>query len=56
VTATTQENQEPVEELICSQEEQPGMHLSPQNISEELDVSHTLVRRMVKRKGIKQFK
>ena len=56
VTATTQENQEAVEELICSQEEQPGTHLSPRNIAQELNVSHSSVCRMVKRKGIKQFK
>jgi len=35
---------------------QPRMHFSPRNVSEELDVSHTMVRRIVKRKGIKQFK
>ena len=56
VSATTLENQEAVEELICSQEDQPGTHLSPREIAEELNVSHTSVRRMVKQKNISQFK
>lgn len=54
-TATCPENEEKVEEMICSQEE-PGTHLSPNEIAKELNISHMSVRRMVRRKGYKQFK
>ena len=56
ITVTTPENEAAVEDLICSQEESPGTHLSPRNIASELNISHTSVRRMVKRKGMKAFK
>ena len=54
VLATTLENQEAVEELICSQEDQLGIHLSPREIAEELNVSHTSVSRMVKQRTEKR--
>ena len=56
ITVTTPENEAAVEDLICSQEESPGTHSSPRNIADELNISHTWVRRMVKRKGMKAFK
>ena len=56
VTATTPENQNAVEELVCSQEEAPGTHVTPNNIAKILKISDRSVRRMVKSKGIKPFK
>ena len=46
-TATTAENQEIVDELICSQEE-PGTHTHPQRIADDLGVSYSSIQRMVK--------
>ena len=54
-TATTEENAEVVEELISSQEE-PGTHTHPRTIAEELDISHTSVRRIIDEHGYNQFK
>ena len=54
-TATCPENEEKVEEMICSQDE-PGTHVSPSGIAKELEVSESSVRRMVKRKGYKNYK
>lgn len=56
VTATSQENQDFVEELICSQEDNPGTHVTPNKIAKILKISDRSVRRMVKSKGIRQFK
>ena len=55
-TITTEENADLVEDLICSQEDNPGSHLSPRNIEKHTGISRTSVRRMVKRRGLKQFK
>ena len=55
-TARTPENEEAVEELICSQEDAPGTHLSPRNIAEELEISHSSVCRIFREKKINQFK
>ena len=55
-TATTVENEEIVEDLICPQEESPGSHMSPREIKKHTDISRSSVKRMVKRKGLKQFK
>lgn len=56
VSVTTKENEEAVEELICSQEDEPGTHQSPRNIAEHLEISHSSVRRIIEKKGINQFK
>ena len=56
VTVTTEENQELVEELICSQEEQPHTHQAPRKIEETTGIPRTSVWRIVKSKGISQFK
>ena len=42
-----------IEELVCLQEE-PHSHLAP--ISEQTVISRTSIRRMVKRKNLRQFK
>ena len=56
VTVTMGENEELVGDLICSQKENPGTHLSPQEIWKVTGISQTSVRRMVKRRGLRQFK
>ena len=55
-SARTEENERLVEEMICSQEDEPGTHVTPRNIATELQISHTSVRRIVKDKGYSQFK
>ena len=54
-TATTQENAEIVDEEISSQET-PGTHTHPRTIAEELDISHSSVRRMIDENEYNQFK
>ena len=51
-TAVTDENAEQVEEMICSQEDNPGSHVKPRDIADSLQISHTSVRRLIKRKNI----
>jgi len=36
--ATTEENGDVVEELVCSQEDAPGPHISPRNIASQLTI------------------
>ena len=55
-TVTIEKNEELVGDLICSQEENLGTHLSPQEIEKVTSISRTSVRRMIKRRGLKQFK
>ena len=55
-SATTEENCELVEELICSQEEEPHSHQAPRKIEETTGISRSAVRRIIKTKGINQFK
>ena len=55
VTATTKENEDLVEVLICSQEE-PGTHKSPREIAPMIGVSRSSVKRMVKRRKLNQLK
>ena len=42
--------------LICSQEESPGTHKSPQEIAPMIGISRSSVKRLVKRRGYKLFK
>ena len=56
ITVKTDENAELVEELICSQEDFPGTHKSPREIARNVGISRSLVRRLVKRRKINQFK
>ena len=55
-TAMTEENEAIVEDLICSQEEKPGSHMSPREIEKHTGISRSSIRRMVKKKGLRQFK
>ena len=56
VTVTIEENEEFVGNLICSQQENPGTHLSPREIEKVTGISWPSVRRMLKQRGLKQFK
>ena len=42
--------------MICPQEDHPGTHVPPKYTAEGIKISQSSVRRMIKRKGIKQFK
>jgi len=55
-TAVTDENEESVDDLICSQENEPGSHIHPRDIAKKLSISHSSVRRIIKAKNINQFK
>ena len=55
-TVTTEENEELAGDLICSQEQNPGTHMSPREIEKFTGISKTSVRSMVKRRGLKQLK
>ena len=50
VTACTPENEQFVDEEICSQDDKPGTHTAARAIAEKLNVSHTSVRRMIVRR------
>ena len=56
ITVTTDKNSELIEELICSQEELPGIHNSLREIARNFGISRSSVRRLVKRRKINQFK
>ena len=45
----TQGNIQVTEEMICSQEGQPGTNKSPREIARETGISHSSVRRTVKK-------
>ena len=51
-TARTPTNEEAVEELICSQEDASETHLSPRNIVEELEITHSSVCRIFREKKL----
>ena len=55
-TATACKNEEAIEDLVCSQEDQPGTHMHPMDIAKELDISNSPIHRIIKTEGIKQFK
>ena len=56
IRVTTLENKKVVKEMICSQEDPPGTHVPSKDIAKGLKTSQFSVRRMIKRKRIKQFK
>ena len=55
-TVNTEENAELVEELICSQEDEPHTHLTPRQIESTEDISRSSVVRIVNEQGIDNFK
>ena len=55
-TITTEENENLTGNLICLQEDYPGSHMSPREVEKNTGTSRTSERRMIKRRGLKQFK
>ena len=55
-TAVNDDNKAYVEEMVVSQEDQPGTHKSQREISRDLNVSRTSIRRMTKELNLKPFK
>ena len=53
--ASSTENIEDVEEMICSQEE-PGTHVHPREIARELEISRSTVQIILNKSEINQFK
>ena len=49
-SVATEENNNLIEELICSQEEAPHTHLAPRKIAEQTGISCLSIRRMMKRR------
>ena len=56
VTVTTAENEEIVEQLICSQDDFPGTHKSLREIEKLTGIKRTSVRKMAKRNEYKLIK
>ena len=52
----TSENEEIVEQLICSQDESTGTHMSPREMERHTGVKRSSIVRMVKKNGWKQYK
>ena len=55
-SACTEENQEYVDEAIFSQDEEEGTHEPPSKIADNLNISKSSVKRMIKKSKINQFK
>ena len=53
---TTEENEDLIQSLICSQEEEPGTYMSPREIEKHTGISRSSVKRMVKIRGLKQYR
>ena len=56
ISVTTAENHELVDELICSQEDQPHSHQAPRKIEETTGIARTSVRRMAASNGVTPYK
>ena len=56
VTATTEENASIFEELVCSQEDEPGTHNSIRQITPRISISKSSVHRLVKKKNLHCYK
>ena len=56
VTATTEENASIFEELVCSQEDEPGTHNSIREITPRISISKSSVHRLVKKKNLYCYK
>ena len=55
-TVSTEENIDLIKELVCSQDEQPHIHLAPRKIAEQTRISRPSIRRVLKIRNLKQFK
>ena len=56
VTATTEENASIFEELVCSQEDEPGTHNSIRQITPQISISKSSVHCLVKKKNLHCYK
>ena len=56
VTETTEENASIFEELVCSQEDEPGTHNSIRQIAPRISISKSSVHRLVKKKNLHCYK
>ena len=54
--AASEEKEEKIKDLICLKVQIPRTHMSPKNIEKYTGISRSSVRKMVKRKGLKQLK
>ena len=52
VTVTTEENASTFEELVCSQENEPGTHNSVRQIAPRISIRKAPVHRLVKKKNL----
>ena len=55
-SVTAEENTDLIEELSCSQEEVPHTLLEPRKIAKQTGISRSSIRRMIKRRNLRQFK
>ena len=55
-TATIEENASIFEELVCSQEDEPGTHNSIRQIAPRISISKSSVHRLVKKKNLHCYK
>ena len=55
-SATTPKNEEIAEQIICSQDESPGIHMSPREIDKNTGIKRSSTIKMVKKNSWKQFK
>lgn len=56
ITATSDENQQLVEDLVLSQESEPGTHLSTRKVARRIGISNSSVSNILKKKGLKSVK
>ena len=45
-----------IENLICSQQDNPGSHMSPREFEKNIGIIHTFATWMIKKWGLNQFK
>ena len=53
---STKENMDLIEELVCSQEEQPNTHLAPSKIVKQTGISESYIWKMVKKRKLNCLK
>ena len=54
-TVKIRENEEAVDDLVCSLGDEPATHMHPRKSAKELDTSHSSVCKIIKTREIKQF-
>ena len=51
-TVSTEGNMDLIEELVCTQEERPHIHLAPRKTAEQTGISRYSIRRIVKKRNL----